>query len=395
MQIRSLKAALNSSGRYKYKHSLKTKLCIRGRRLLYERCEKYKIPFRKVGKLVVAQEHQRPYIEALHAKAQQLSRAAANDHLLPTGLISGDEARTLEPTLSQSITAALWSPETGIIDSHAFMESLEMDIAASEGGELAYSTEVVRVDPHVGPALAEGTPNDDAPESGWVVQTVTDGSAESDSVLARILINASGLSGNLILNSMLTEEQRIPMYYARGSYASCHAPAVSGISHLIYPCPDIGGREQHAFQSLGTHLTIDMYGKVKFGPDIEWLNPEPNADPNFWQHHLVPDDSRLDEMNNAIGEYLHGVTLDCLQPDYCGIRPKQVGPGGGFQDFTFRVDQPWAMPGMSVSSTPRGKGGPMITLLGIESPGLTSSLAIAAMTVDDIICREVPAEEVK
>jgi len=458
MQIRSLKAALNNAGRYKYKkpesvvdflvvgggviglsiaqrlvqrfptrstilverhdaagketssrnsevvhaglyypqHSLKTKLCIRGRRLLYERCENYKVPFRKVGKLVVAQEHQIPYIQNLHTKAQQISRAAASDHILPTGIITGDEARMLEPTLSQSITAALWSPETGIVDSHAFMESLEMDITTSEGGELAYSTEVVRVDPHVGPSLAEGTPSGDVPETGWVVQTVTGGAKESDTMLARILINASGLSGNLILNSMLPEEQRLPMYYARGSYASCHSPAVSGISHLIYPCPDTGGREQHAFQSLGTHLTIDMYGKVKFGPDIEWLNPELDADPDFWQHHLVPDDSRLGEMTKAIGEYLRGVTLDSLQPDYCGIRPKQIGPGGGFQDFTFRIDRPWAMPGMSVPSNPRGKGGsPMISLLGIESPGLTSSLAIAAMTVDDLICKEVPAEAAK
>ncbi|KAH8106146.1 NAD dehydrogenase [Cristinia sonorae] len=382
------------AGLYYPQHSLKTKLCIRGRRMLYEHCEKYSVPFRKVGKLVVAQEHQKPYIEKLHAKAQLISKAAHNDHLLPTTLISGDEARAYEPTLSQSIMAALWSPETGIVDSHAFMESLEMDIKESEGGELAYSTEVVRVDPHVGPSLAESAPADDAPEPGWVVQTVTGGSEESDAMLARILINASGLSGNLILNSMLPVDQHIPMYFARGSYASCNSPAVSGISHLIYPCPDTGGREQHAFQSLGTHLTIDLNGKVKFGPDIEWLNPGPDEDPGFWQHYLVPDGSKMEEMCRAIGDYLTGVTVESLQPDYCGIRPKQVGPTGGFQDFTFRVDRPWSMPGMSVSASPRGKGGSqMITLLGIESPGLTSSLAIAAMVVDDIICREVPAEK--
>lgn len=369
---------------------MKTKLCIRGRRLLYEHCEKYKIPFRKTGKLVVAQERQTPYIENLHAKAQQISRAAHNDHILPTELISGDEARAYEPTLSQSITAALWSPETGIVDSHSFMESLEMDIMESEGGEMAFSTEVVRVDPHVGPSLAEGVPTDDVPETGWVVQTVTGGATESDTMLARNLINASGLSGNLILNSLLPEDKQISMYYARGSYASCHSPTMSGISHLIYPCPDTGGREQHAFQSLGTHLTIDLHGKVRFGPDIEWLAPEPDADPDFWQHHLVPDDSRLEEMSRAIGGYLNGVTVESLQPDYCGIRPKLVGPQGGFQDFTFRIDRPWTMPGMSVSSNPRGTGGsPMITLLGIESPGLTSSLAVAAMIVDDIICKEV------
>lgn len=129
--------------------------------MLYERCEQYKIPYSKVGKLVVAQGHQRPYIEKLHAKAQQISRAASSEHILPTELISGDEARAYEPALSHSVAAALWSPETGIVDSHSFMESLEMDIAESVGGELAYFTQVVRVDPHVGPALAEGAPTDD------------------------------------------------------------------------------------------------------------------------------------------------------------------------------------------------------------------------------------------
>lgn len=363
--------------------------------MLYERCEQYKIPYSKVGKLVVAQGHQRPYIEKLHAKAQQISRAASSEHILPTELISGDEARAYEPALSHSVAAALWSPETGIVDSHSFMESLEMDIAESVGGELAYFTQVVRVDPHVGPALAEGAPTDDVPDTGWIVQTVTGGAqGDSDTMLARTVINASGLSGNLILNSLLPDDQRIPMFYARGSYASCHAPSVSGISHLIYPCPDIGGREQHAFQSLGTHLTIDLHGKVRFGPDIEWLDPEPDASPDFWQQLLVPDDSRLEQMSEVIGDYLHGVTLESLQPDYCGIRPKQVGPPGGFQDFTFRIDRPWSMPGVTVSSNPRGKSGsPMITLLGIESPGLTSSLAIAAMVVDDIISKETPEDE--
>ncbi|PSS37339.1 hypothetical protein PHLCEN_2v816 [Hermanssonia centrifuga] len=362
------------------------RLCLRGRDLLYEHCEGSNVPYQKTGKLVVAQEHQRPYIENLHAKVQNLSWPVhssvehARRAVLPTKLIEGDEARVLEPDLSKSIAAALWSPETGIIDSHSLMESFEKDITESEGGELVYSTRVVRVDPAL------------TPEKGWVVQTVTSDSEEGDALLARTLINASGLAGPMILNSLLPREKRIAMYYARGSYASYKGPGTSYISHLIYPCPGTG-RTEHGFQSLGTHLTLDMQGNIKFGPDLDWLDPPPieetdegieHADPDFWTRHLVPDESRLKMMHEAITEYLPEISLEGLQPDYCGIRPKLVGPEGGFQDFVFRTDYP-----ENFSSTGGGSCGelenPMITLMGIESPGLTSCLAIAEMVVDDML----------
>jgi 2-hydroxyglutarate dehydrogenase len=286
----------------------------------------------------------------------------------------------MEPDLSPEIAAALWSPETGILDSHSFMKSLEKEIEDTGAGELVYSTRVVRVDPH---------------EEGWAVQTVTGDAGSSDTaadvLLARKLINASGLSGTLVLNSLLPDEARIPMYYARGSYASYSGPGVKRVSHLLYPVPDSTGKEGHAFQSLGTHLTLDLHGKIRFGPDLEWIDaPETTTgevdDTVFWRNYLVPDDSRLAEMHRAVTQYLPEVALEGMQPDYAGFRPKLVAPPtGGFNDFVFRIDYPSQFIKGHKHNT---QANPMITLLGIESPGLTSSLAIAEMVVEDILGKE-------
>ncbi|KAJ3880610.1 NAD dehydrogenase [Lentinula edodes] len=381
------------SGIYYPADSLKTRLCLRGRDLMYQRCRALDIPHRKTGKLVVAKDNQRPYIENLHMKALRsqwppYSNAIDGSPVLPTRLISGDESRAMEPNLSQDISAALWCPETGIVDSHLFMESLEHDISESEAGNLAYATRVVRLDPY------RSSKEMSVAERGWVVQTVTgnDGGSgtESDTILARTVFNASGLSGPFILNSLLPPERRIPMYYARGSYASYQGPGVSGISHLIYPCPDTGPNA-HAFASLGTHLTLDLNGKIKFGPDIEFLSPPSSEDSeenmDYWTRHLIPDDSSLEKMHLAVKQYLPEVVADGLRPDYVGIRPKLVPAGAGFQDFVFRIDYPCQFGGGGTVGE-----GPMISLLGIESPGLTSCLAIAEYIVNDLLSSTNPAQ---
>ncbi|KAF8211487.1 FAD dependent oxidoreductase [Mycena galopus ATCC 62051] len=363
-EISSRNSEVIHSGLYYPTDSLKTRLCIRGRELLYDH-----FPFhtRKIGKLVVATEKQRPYIESLHKKAQTLAwpssfTTAPDRPALPTQLFSGIQARELEPNLSNEIAGALWCPETGIVDSHSLMENLEKDILDSEGGDLVYSTRVVRVDPS--PDVRRG----------WVVQVVTDDAAEGDAIFTETLINATGLSAPLIVNSLLPEAERIPLFYARGSYASYSGPGISQVSHLIYPCPDA---ENHGFQSLGTHLTLDFNGKIKFGPDLQYISPGEGGSPDFWTKHLVPDDSRLVEMHRAVSRYLPGVKLEGFQPDYVGIRPKLVGPQGGFRDFIFRTDYP--------STDRKSQHSPLISLLGIESPGLTSSLAIAEHVVEDML----------
>ncbi|KAJ3498974.1 hypothetical protein NLJ89_g10151 [Agrocybe chaxingu] len=263
------------------------------------------------------------------------------------------------------------------------MESLEKDILDSEGGEIVYATNVVRIDPYQqSTSLVQGAPDVGAIDHGWVVQAHSEGE-EPYAVLARNLINSSGLSSTLVLNAFLPQEKRIPMYYARGSYASYHGPGVSSVKHLIYPCPHTGPNA-HAFESLGTHLTLDLQGKIRFGPDIEWIDPPASdikgneEDSDFWTKLLVPDESRLHDMHQAVRNYLPGVAFDGLQPDYVGIRPKLIPPGGGFQDFSIRSHYP------DVDAA-RERRGAMVSLLGIESPGLTSTLAIAEMVVEDVL----------
>jgi 2-hydroxyglutarate dehydrogenase len=350
---------------------------------MYKRCDEYNIPYRKTGKLVVVHEDQRAYIESLHIKATGLpwpkysTQASQGKPVLPTELITGEQARELVPDLSKKIVAALWSPETGILDSHAFMESLEKDIMESEGGELVFNTNVVRVDAYKRSNQVADSPDIDAGEDGWVVQTITGDvrAAQGDTMLARNLIISCGLSGPFILNSLLPEQSRIPMYYARGTYASFNGQGISPISRLIYPGPNLGAQAD-AFHSLGTHLTIDMEGKIRFGPDLEWISPPDDGEesPDFWRKHLVPNDRRLEEMHRAVMDYLPGVKLEGMQPDYVGIRPKLVPPEGGFQDFVFRTDFP-----------NENRRGPLISLLGFESPGLTASLAIAEYVVEDML----------
>ncbi|KAL1743918.1 FAD dependent oxidoreductase [Schizophyllum fasciatum] len=365
------------SGLYYPPDSLKTRLCLRGRDLLYEHCQANGLPIRRTGKLVVAHKEQLDYIQGLYAKARQLRSPASYAHkaeqhftakgpVLPVELLSGAEARNMEPDLSPDIAGALWVPVTGIVDSHELMQSLERDIDDASNGALVYSTAVTRIDRQ--------------DDEGWVVQTATAGASPSDTtaLLARTVINAGGLTAPLILNAIVPEPVRIPMYFARGSYAAYAGPGVSRVRHLIYPCPDVArGRGASAFQSLGTHLTMDLSRRIKFGPDLEWLEPPGEGEDaaDFWQRHLVPNDARMEEMYRAVARYLPGVEREGFQPDYVGVRPKIAGPDAGFQDFVIRADYP----------SEHERVNPMISLLGIESPGLTSSLAIAEYVVDGML----------
>ncbi|KAF8529158.1 NAD dehydrogenase [Hysterangium stoloniferum] len=403
-EISSRNSEVIHAGIYYPPQSLKADLCIQGRRLLYERCSARNIPHKAVGKLVVAGPHQRGYLNQLVERMKIISTHNGMTPV-PLELISGAEAREMQPDLSPDIELALHSPQTGIIDSHALIESFEQDIGESEGGELVYSTKVVRIDPYT--LLASG---DGEKAEGWVVQTVTsqgtsgDFDGESDAFLAKVLINASGLNGHLVLNSLLPPERAIPMYYARGSYASYRGPGVGQISKLIYPVPEltsnkVGSSDPSSFQSLGTHLTLDLDGNIRFGPDIEWLTPPlPKTTSisedgyvvdeeaiDFWASYLAADDNavHLETIHRAITTYLPNVLVAGLKPDYVGIRPKLVPPKGGFQDFQIRCDSTFNFGGSGNS--------PMISLLGIESPGLTSCLAIA----DLVVCRLSELQEGK
>jgi 2-hydroxyglutarate dehydrogenase len=366
-----------SPGLYYPPNSLKTRLCLRGRQMLYSYCAKHNIPHRRLGKLVVGRAGQHDYLAKMHAKAQALRAPPHWNHstdpqVLPTEILSGDAARERVPELAREITSALWSPSTGIVDSAALLDSLEKDIRDA-GGTIACATRAVRIDVHA--AASDGRP-------GWVVQTVTrteedDRNADADATLARVLINAAGLGATSVLNEILPFSRRVPIYFARGAYASYRGPGIRDIHHLVYPADEASAAQGASFHSLGTHLTLDMAGKVRFGPDIDWLSVPNHAkhDDEVWEPHLSPDEERARSMHAAVLRYLPGVKSEGLQPDYVGIRPKLAPPGAPFQDFVVRTDY-----------ADNGRA-PMISLLGIESPGLTAGLALAEMVVEDMLAQ--------
>ncbi|WFD31943.1 hypothetical protein MSPP1_002985 [Malassezia sp. CBS 17886] len=383
-EISSRNSEVIHAGLYYPADSLKTRFCIRGRDLLYDRAARLRPPIahKRIGKLVVGRSRaDADYLERLHAHCAQM------EGCVPTELLSGDEARALEPDLSADISAALHSPLTGIVSAHDLMAQLEQGLDELPDGtqpdaQVVYGTAVVRIDPHVPEAGgAPGTRTPDATQEGWVVQTCTQDAQDTDALLARVVVNTAGLNAPRALNS-LTElvgrdpEGWIPMYLAKGSYASYRGAGV------------------------GPHLTLDIDGNVRFGPDVQWLSPPADWEESddtfardFWASDLAPDATPawFDQMHTAIQEYLPGVQRAGLAPDYSGIRPKLAGPDArSFTDFHIlwhasrglgqqRVWQ-YRLPDNSAA-------GALVSLLGIESPGLTSSLALGEAVAEELAVR--------
>ncbi|CEQ39438.1 SPOSA6832_00945, partial [Sporobolomyces salmonicolor] len=381
------------SGIYYPINSLKTALCIRGRDLLYQRCDEHGIPYRNTGKLVLAtSKDQINYLEQLHDKANRLREKGIGE--VPLEWLSGDEVRKLEPDVGERVIGALLSPKTGII-------------IDSDTGEVVYGTRVVRIDraePSGGGKRGDGS------EDGWVIQTLTDdgsgGEGERASVLAKSVINAAGLNAHNILNQILPESQRLKLHFAKD-----RGPGVSQVRHLLYPCPEENvyvfpallschskvGRPRSSRSSLsglGTHLTMSLENEIRFGPDVQWLDPLLEGDeevPDFWEKDLAVTDERMAMAVEEVQKILPGVKADGFAPDCAttslvllqsqridpplrtdaGIRPKLSKKGETAVDFS--VTHP--APGF-------------ISLQGIESPGLTSSLAIAEL-VEGMVRKEV------
>lgn len=307
------------AGLYYPKRSLKAKFCVEGRRRLYDYCESHGVAHRRCGKLIVAtSDDEVAVLEGLKAKGE----ANGCDDLT---MISGEEARLLEPALS--CVAALVSPSTGIIDSHGYMLALRGD-AEDHGAAIALLSPFERAKVH---------------GSGF---TVFVGGAEPMSLTCRMLVNASGLYASTIARRIEgLAPQHVPdTRYAKGNYFMLAGRAPFG--RLIYPAPHTHG--------LGVHLTLDMGGQARFGPDVEWVETiDYGVDPR-----------RFEGFVEAVRRYWPAMPDDALVPGYSGIRPKIGHPAAPAADF--RIDGPEAhgVPGL-------------VNLFGIESPGLTSSLAIA------------------
>jgi L-2-hydroxyglutarate oxidase LhgO len=307
------------AGIYYPQGSLKARFCVAGRDLLYDYCQSRHIAHRRCGKLIVATA------PAQVADLQRIKAAAEANGVHDLAWLDGEEARRLEPELR--CVAALSSPSTGIIDSHAYMLSL-LGEAEADGAMIAYRTRVTALRP--GP---EGV-------------ALTFAGEDAPSLAARLVVNAAGLYAPDLARAVAgTPPDLWPRaHYAKGSYFTLSGAAP--FSRLIYPAPEPGG--------LGVHITLDLGGQARFGPDVEWVDAlDYDVDPR-----------RADGFYEAVRAYWPGLEDGRLAPAYAGIRPKLSGPGEPAADF--RVSGP----------AEHGVAG-LINLFGIESPGLTASLAIA------------------
>lgn len=397
------------AGLYYPANTLKARMCLRGRELLYERMAQWGAPTKQVGKLIVGTQHEEAYLARLHAHAASLGPLAP-----PTELLSGAEARALEPDLAPSIAHALWSPRTGIVSVHELMAHLAQGLETLPHGEtpdaqIVYGTSVVRIDPHE-PPRSSSKRGTDASQEGWVVHTRTHDAShtQTDALLARVVVNACGLNAPRVLNALMAGLRRpeahwVPMYFAKGSYASYRGPGIEHVQHLLYPTPHLGATSQ-AVHALGTHLTLDLDGHARFGPDLAWLDAPLAVDAeaedalgymhDFWETQLAPSGTEawLDEMHAAIRTYLPGVRRAHLAPDYAGVRPKLAGPdANAFQDFEVLWHNSRGLGQQTVwqralpaSEAPSGV---LVSLLGIESPGVTSALALAEHVVEGLAAR--------
>ena len=311
------------AGIYYKAGSLMARMCVSGKRALYQYCSDHGIPHRNCGKLIVATTPQES--EKLHAIRAHAAANGVDD--LQT--LSGKAARELEPALR--CEGALLSPSTGIIDSHAYMLALRGD-AEDAGAAFAFHT------PFVGAKAQEDCIQIDA------------GGNTPMSLQCRALVNAAGLEAPAVARSIdgMPIDLIPPAYLAKGNYFSCSARAP--FSRLIYPVPEPGG--------LGVHLTLDLAGQARFGPDVEWVDRI--------EYGVSP--ARAERFYPAIRRYWPALPDGALMPSYSGIRPKIVPPAVAVQDFVIQGPRNHGLPGL-------------INLFGIESPGLTSSLAIA-----DYVC---------
>ena len=305
--------------------SLKARLCVAGRHALYDYCASRGVPHRRLGKMIVAAEPARvPALEALQAKA------AANgvDDLV---LIDGAAARQLEPAVRAA--AALLSPSTGIIDSHALMLAF-LGEAEDAGAMVAFGSRVR------GGAAATG---------GVDLDVATDGGAMR--LAAGVVVNSAGLAAQAVAGSIagVPAESIPPCHYARGCYFTLAGRAP--FARLIYPTPEPGG--------LGVHLTLDLGGQARFGPDVEWIDDVDYA----------VDPARAERFYDAIRDWYPDLADGALQPGYAGVRPKVVAPGAPAGDFVIDGPEEHGIPGL-------------VNLFGIESPGLTASLAIADVVAE-------------
>lgn len=330
-EISSRNSEVIHTGIYYEPGSLKAKTCVDGNKMLYELCIKNNIPYRKLGKLIVAvsKEEEKQLFE--------LFNKGKKNGVKGLKILSQSEVKKIEPYVE--CTLALFSPDTGIIDSHKLMLHLIQRLK-EKGAEVVYNCEVIGIS---------------KTSSGYIITVKDTLKNEEFKFFSSIVINSTGLNSEQIAEmvGIDTKAQKYNLKYCKGQYFRVNNSKKCGfINHLVYPVPE------HENGTLGIHATLDLVHSIRLGPDAQYLERN-EIDYNV-------DIRKRKEFLNSVINFLPFLEEDDLMPDLAGIRPKLQGRGEVFRDFIIKEESALGFPGF-------------INLIGIESPGLTSALAIAKM----------------
>lgn len=341
------------AGLYYPSGSLKARLCVKGKHMLYDYCQERHIDHDRIGKLIVATNEKQWKDDIPMIRKHALANGVDDLQILS----SEDVTRSFEPEIT--CVGALFSPSTGIVDSHALMLSLLAD-AEEHGATMVVDSPVDKV-------IASNSSGN----NGIIIQ------AQNTQITCDLLVNCAGLHADKIARMIQTDHQQHPsnssasptprQYYAKGNYYRLEGQP-SPFQHLIYPVPSSGG--------LGVHATMDLGGNTRFGPDVEWISPQDLSCDEPDDIDLTVNSKRSESFYNEVRKYWPGLKDGALQPDYAGIRPKLNHPdvvGSSLTSSSFHDFYIEKLPNANV-----------VNLLGMESPGLTASMAIA-----DYIMREM------
>jgi L-2-hydroxyglutarate oxidase LhgO len=320
------------AGIYYTRNSLKAKLCVEGKWLLYDYCKRHGVPYRICGKLIVATSEEE--IAVIEGIRQTAIRNGVNDLVM----LGKEQIAELEPNIFA--VKAIYSPSTGIVDSHSLMKQYETN-AINNGCQIVYGSEVTGIDQI---------------KNGYKIELL-DADKKKYSFTTRIVINSAGLTSDKISEMTGIKDDNLKILFCKGEYFRINPPKNKLISRLVYPVP------HQNMEGIGIHVTVDMGGGVKLGPDVKYLES------NVYDYKLTA--SKQEAFFKSAKKFLPFLEIDDIAPEMAGIRPKIQKPGEPLRDYYI------------IEETARGYPG-FINLIGMESPGLTSSIAIAKY-VDKLI----------
>lgn len=320
------------AGIYYTRGSLKSSLCVEGKQLLYDFCKKYDVPFNNCGKLIVATSEEE--IAVIEGIRQTAIKNGVDD------LLVLDRAKIAELEPNIFALKALYSPSTGIVDSHSLMKQYETN-AVNNGCQIVYGSEVTGIRQL---------------EKGYEI-ILLDSDGQNYAFTTGTVINSAGLTSDKISEMVGITDENLKILFCKGEYFRINPPKNRLINRLVYPVP------HHNMEGIGIHVTIDMGGGVKLGPDVKYLES------NTYDYKLTA--SKQEAFFTSAKKFLPFLEFEDLAPEMAGIRPKIQKPGEPLRDFYIMEESRRGFPGF-------------INLIGIESPGLTSSIAIAKY-VDSLI----------